>query len=164
MIVTPPKLSLGKARMAGLESGEYQIHSTRVQPSEREELKRFVSEELYENLEDLLEDAIYRFYKEKPYLRGQAFLQPPAPMVSMRKTDTIQRTGWRQINIFLNKDLATAIHQELAKIATYGRRRVSMSSYLYTGIHWFITSAEPAKPAKNATKTAGKTSKTTQKR
>lgn len=164
MPLSPPKLKIGQARMAGLETGEYELHSTRVQPSERQALKEIVNEGTYENLEDLLEDATFQFLTTKPYLTGTGFLQPPAPVVSIRHTDTLVRTGWRQINIFLNKDLAKTVRMELAKIATYGRRKISISSYLYTALTWYLQTHAPAIAAqvetKPTTKVAAKPAKT----
>lgn len=143
-MVDQPKLNLGHSRLKDLSSGEYRVHTTRISQEERIQLKETVKEEGYVNMEDLLEDAVYHFYMEKPYIRGYYFFIPCSSIASVRKTNEARHTGWRQLNVFLKKELSEAIAQEVHKLSS-ARESISFSSYVYTAIRWFLAGSHEYK-------------------
>jgi len=165
-MIAPPKMSLGKARLKGLESGEYRVHATRVNMEERKQLKELVAEHGFTNNEDMLEYVVFQFLTLRPYTQGFTFYFPCTTLVSLRGTNESRRTGWRQLNIFLGAELSERVHAEVRRLATVVKS-LSMTAYLYTAIRWFLEThatlpALESRPNKTKTKSKPKTKSKTQ--
>ncbi len=134
-----PKLNLGKARLTLLKEGEekYVILCTRVNQADREAIHKATEERGYVNIEDFLEDSIFRFLVEKPYLHGYTWLFPVNNVTYIRGTGISRRTGWNQINFVLSEQLANAVKQEVDRLKKYSKS-IAVTSYLYTGIQWSL--------------------------
>ena len=149
-MISPPKLNLGQSRLTLKDKspGSYEILSSRANGEDRSRIKYLVKVlETHTNFEDFFEDTAYRFFIEKPYVRGYNFLFPVNPIAQIRKTNLAIRTGWRQINFPLNHSLATAIREEVTRLQKYNKS-ISVVSYLYTALRWYLDKLEQTTPKK----------------
>ena len=140
----PPDFSMdvSRQRMKEEKPGSYVVLCSRASAEDRSRIKYVVKTmEAYDSIENLYEDAIYKFYMEKPYVKGYTFLIPGPSVAFVRKTNLVARTGWRQINFWLNGELSDAVKDEVKKLKKFNPS-VSVVSYLYTGLRWFLDRIE----------------------
>ncbi|ACT52123.1 hypothetical protein [Methylovorus glucosotrophus] len=91
----------------------------------------------YPSLTEMFEDMLIRFDTERPWEHGLLWRQPKSA-ISYHDADAM-RTGWKQININLKKDLKSKI------ITTCKTLNISMSAYSYTALYWWIQYVYPQK-------------------
>lgn len=142
-MLSSPKLKIGGSRITKLGEGEYRLVTTRVTPSERQKIKDIVSREAdrYSNMEDFLEDAVYKFLMARPYTKTYTFKFPCTSVQKIRGTDVIRRTGWRQLNVFLSDSLHQAMSSDLAALKKINPN-MSVAAFLYTAIRWAMEKYE----------------------
>ena len=140
-----PKFKLGKARVK--LQGQYMVLATRLNVFDRSRLSALVEKypDVYNNQEDFLEDAAYKFYVNRPYVKGAMFLFPHTPFTCARSTEEIRRTGWYQINFTVNNNLGRAIKDTVQHLRRYNGN-ISLSVYLYTALRWHMDRLERYNP------------------
>lgn len=115
---------------------DLQVIQTRI-PEPMYRYCKVVQSIRYPSLTEMFEDMLLRFHNEKPWNHGLLWRQPKSALTY--KAADSSRTGWKQININLKKELKDNI------VITCRNNGLSMSTYTYTALYWWIEYVYPQK-------------------
>ncbi|MDP3008235.1 MAG: hypothetical protein Q8N30_04090 [Methylococcales bacterium] len=127
------KVPVGRPR-SRLE--ELDVIQTRI-PEPMYKYCKVIQSMKYSSLTEMFDDMLARFDNERPWDAGLLWRRPKSAMTYQASDSS--RTGWKQINLNLTKERKEKI------VTTCKTLDISMSTYSYTAIYWWIQYVYPQK-------------------